>query len=147
MCIRDRLRWVIENEPAITEKIQSFMLPGDFINFRLTGEINTSISSLSEGMFWDFKANAISQKLLDHYKISAAWTPQILPTFSRQGELKSDIAKELGLKAGTPVCYRAGDQPNNAFSLNVNKPGEIATTAGTSGVEMCIRDSTSRVLV
>ena len=138
-----KLRWVIENEPAITEKIQSFMLPGDFINFRLTGEINTSISSLSEGMFWDFKANAISQKLLDHYKISAAWTPQILPTFSRQGELKSDIAKELGLKAGTPVCYRAGDQPNNAFSLNVNKPGEIATTAGTSGVVYGIQDNLS----
>ena len=126
-----KLRWVIENEPDITEKIQSFMLPGDFINFRLTGEINTSITSLSEGMFWDFKADTVSQKLLDFYKISAAWTPQILPTFSIQGELKSDIAKELVLKAGTPVCYRAGDQPNNAFSLNVNKPGE----------KMCIRDS------
>ena len=43
-------------------------------------------------------------------------------------------AKELGLKEGTPITYRAGDQPNNALSLNVFNPGEIASTAGTSGV-------------
>lgn len=136
-----KLRWVIENEPEIAEKIHAFMLPGDFINYKLTGEINTSVSSLSEGMFWDFKTNTCSHKLLDYYTISSDWTPKIVPTFSIQGELKQDIALELGLKTGTPVCYRAGDQPNNAFSLNVNKPGEIATTAGTSGVVYGVQDN------
>ncbi len=129
-----KLRWVILNEPSTAEKIHKFLLPGDFINFKLTGEINTTISSLSEGMFWDFKHHALADDLFKIYQIPVSWTPAILPTFSIQGGVKTDVAHELGLKAGTPVCYRAGDQPNNAFSLNVLAPGEIAATAGTSGV-------------
>jgi xylulokinase len=136
-----KLRWVIENEPGIADKIFAFMLPGDFINYRLTGEINTTISSLSEGMFWDFKNNNVSGTLLEYYQIPSSWTPEILPTFSVQGGITSEIAKELGMTQGTPVSYRAGDQPNNAFSLNVNLPGEVATTAGTSGVVYAIQDN------
>ncbi|MEO5581378.1 MAG: FGGY family carbohydrate kinase [Saprospiraceae bacterium] len=136
-----KLRWVIENEPDIAARIYAFMLPGDFINYRFTGEMNTTISSLSEGIFWDFKNNEVSVKLLENYHISPTWTPEILPSFSIQGRVTKKIADELGLKAGTPVSYRAGDQPNNAFSLNVNQPGEIAATAGTSGVVYAVHDS------
>ncbi|MEP7320703.1 MAG: FGGY family carbohydrate kinase [Saprospiraceae bacterium] len=136
-----KLRWVIENEPEIAARIHAFMLPGDFINYRFTKEINTSISALSEGIFWDFKNNTVSGKLLENYQIPEAWIPEILPSFSIQGRVTKDIADELGLKTGTPVSYRAGDQPNNAFSLNVNQPGEIAATAGTSGVVYAVQDS------
>ncbi|MBK6814146.1 MAG: carbohydrate kinase [Saprospiraceae bacterium] len=138
-----KLRWVIENEPDIAARIHAFMLPGDFINFKLTGEINTTISSLSEGMFWDFKNESLSKELFDLYHIPLSWTPTIRPTFSVQGTVMTEVAKELGLKPGTPVTYRAGDQPNNAFSLNVMKPGEIATTAGTSGVVYGIQEHLS----
>ena len=136
-----KLRWVIENEPSIAHKIHAFLLPGDFINYRFTGEINTTASSLSEGMFWDFKNNTVANKLLDYYKIDHEWTPRVLPTFSIHGGVTKNIALELGLKEGTPICYRAGDQPNNAFSLNVNQAGEIAATAGTSGVVYAVQDS------
>lgn len=136
-----KLSWVINNEPKIAEKIHHFLLPGDFINYKLSGEINTSVTSLSEGMFWDYQSNSLSGTLLDHYQIATQWAPKIVDTFSIQGELKNEVASELGMKAGTPICYRAGDQPNNAFSLNVNAPGEIATTAGTSGVVYGIQDS------
>lgn len=129
-----KLRWVLLNEPKMAESIKAFLLPGDFINFKLTGEINSTISSLSEGIFWDYKTQSLSKELMSYYGISRTWAPEILPVFSIQGTVSTVVAKELGLHAGIPVCYRAGDQPNNAFSLNVNQPGEIATTAGTSGV-------------
>jgi xylulokinase len=109
------------------------MLPGDFIAMKLSGEIVTSETGLSEGIFWDFKANGISQKVLDQYQIDPNWIPRALPSFSQQGNV-TDLASELtGIEAGVPITYRAGDQPNNAFSLQVLKPGELATTAGTSG--------------
>ena len=101
---------------------------------KMTGEACTTVSGLSEGIFWDFKENAPSKKLLDAFGFSQSFLPEIVPTFAEQGRLKKDIAEELGLQPGTPVTYRAGDQPNNALSLNVFNPGEIASTAGTSGV-------------
>ena len=129
-----KLAWVKRNEPDIFDKIDKIMLPGDYIAMRLTGEISTTISGLSEGMFWDFQNGDIAGFLLDYYGIPRTFIPEIRPTFDTQGRLTAQAAQELGLAAGTPITYRAGDQPNNALSLNVFEPGEIASTAGTSGV-------------
>jgi len=129
-----KLKWVKDNEPSVYEKIDKIMLPGDYIAMRLTGDIRTTASGLSEGMFWDFRKNEVSDLVLNYYGFDRELIPEIVDTFGIQGYVSSKIAAELGLKAGTPVSYRAGDQPNNALSLNVLNPGEIATTAGTSGV-------------
>ena len=129
-----KLAWVKENEPQIYEKIHKIMLPGDYIAMKLTGEICTTISGLSEGILWDFSENSPARILMDHYGIDPSLLADIKPTFSQQGCVTAAAAAELGLAEGTPVTYRAGDQPNNALSLNVFNPGEIASTAGTSGV-------------
>jgi xylulokinase len=129
-----KLAWVKENEPELYAKIYKIMLPGDYIAMKLSGEICTTVSGLSEGMFWDFKENAVSKMLLDFYGIDSSLIPEIRPTFSEQGRVSAAAAAELGLAEGTPITYRGGDQPNNALSLNVFNPGEIASTAGTSGV-------------
>jgi len=129
-----KLKWIIENKPEIYKNIFKIMLPGDYIAYKLTGDICTTASGLSEGIFWNFKTNSLAAELLEHYNIDKSVIPDILPTFSIQGRVNERSADELGIKAGIPVSYRAGDQPNNAFSLNVLNPGEIAATAGTSGV-------------
>lgn len=135
-----KLSWVKENEPELFARIHKFMLPGDYIAMRLTGEVRTTVPGLSEGIFWDFKENGLSQPLLDYFGIPAEMIPDTVPTFGEQGLLTAEAAAELGLVANTPVCYRAGDQPNNALSLNVLNPGEVAATAGTSGVVYGISD-------
>jgi len=129
-----KLKWVKDNEPALYDKIDKIMLPGDYIAMRLTGEIRTTSSGLSEGMLWDFRKNEVSDLVLDYYGFRKELIPELVDTFGIQGHVSATIANELGLKPGIPVSYRAGDQPNNALSLNVLNPGEIATTAGTSGV-------------
>lgn len=129
-----KLAWIKENEPDIYARIYKIMLPGDYIAMKLSGTICTTVSGLSEGMLWDFKNNRVADFLLDHYGFSPSLIADIVPTFADQGRVGASAAAELGLKAGTPVTYRAGDQPNNALSLNVFNPGEIASTAGTSGV-------------
>ena len=129
-----KLAWVKENEPELYAKIYKIMLPGDYIAMKLSGEICTTISGLSEGMLWDFAEGAPAQLLLDYYGIDKSLIADIKPTFSEQGRVSAAAAAELGLAEGTPITYRAGDQPNNALSLNVFNPGEIASTAGTSGV-------------
>ncbi|MBR1435233.1 MAG: carbohydrate kinase [Bacteroidales bacterium] len=129
-----KLAWVKENEPELFSKIYKIMLPGDYLAMRLSGTPNTTVSGLSEGMFWDFKDNQVARFLLDYYGFGTELIPDIVPTFSEQSVVCEQAAAELGLKAGTPITYRGGDQPNNALSLNVFNPGEIAATAGTSGV-------------
>ena len=129
-----KLAWVKENEPQLYAKIDKVMLPGDYIAMRLSGEICTTASGLSEGMFWDFKNACISKELMDYYGFDMSIIPEVKPTFSEQGRVNAAAAAELGLAEGTLITYRAGDQPNNALSLNVFNPGEIASTAGTSGV-------------
>jgi xylulokinase len=135
-----KLKWVQLNEPEIFGRIFKIMLPGDYIAMRLTGEICSTISGLSEGIFWDFRSQSPAVFLMNYYGISTDLLPEIRPTFSRQGQLNNIASRELGLNAGTIVSYRAGDQPNNAFSLNVLDPGEIAATAGTSGVVYGVSD-------
>ena len=129
-----KLKWVKDNEPDLFEKIDKIMLPGDYIALKLTGESKTTISGLSEGILWDFKKNALSDILMNQLGFSNSIIPEIVPTFSSQGNLSEWAANELGLSTSSIVAYRGGDQPNNALSLNVLNPGEIATTAGTSGV-------------
>ena len=135
-----KLAWVKEQEPSIYQKIDKILLPGDFIGLRLTGEATTHISALSEGIFWDFAAEGLSEDVFSFFGFDKALIPAIRPLFSGHGGVKADVAAELGLKKGTPVTYKAGDQPNNALSLNVLEPGEVAATAGTSGVIYGVSD-------
>lgn len=129
-----KMAWVKENEPENFAKAKYYMLPGDYLAMRMTGKACTTASGLSEGIAWDFKTEAPAQFLFDYFGFDTNLIPEIVPTFGAQGNLKANIAAELGLIEGTPVTYRAGDQPNNALSLNVLNPGEIAANGGTSGV-------------
>lgn len=136
-----KLAWVKHNEPEVYKNIAKAMLPGDFIAMKLTGSITTSISALSEGIFWDFRKDELSEDIMKYYDFDADLIPAIQPLFSVHGLLKADIAAQLGLQEGIPVAYKSGDQPNNALSLNVLKPGEVAATAGTSGVIYGVSDA------
>lgn len=129
-----KLAWVKEHEPEIYESIDKVMLPGDYIAMKLTGEVTTSPSALSEGVFWDFQEDKVSDDVINFFNFNTSFIPQINPVFAEHGRVQKSVAQQLGLKEGIPVTYKAGDQPNNALSLNVLKPGEVAATAGTSGV-------------
>jgi len=135
-----KLAWVKQNEPDIYARINKIMLPGDYIAMRLTGEITTSVSALSEGIFFDFINNTLSADIIEYFGFSRDLFPVIRPVFSEHGRLQASVASKLGLKPGIPVAYKAGDQPNNALSLNVLNPGEVAATAGTSGVIYGVSD-------
>ncbi|MDB5232277.1 MAG: Xylulokinase [Chitinophagaceae bacterium] len=138
-----KLAWVKENESEIFKKIYKVMLPGDFISMKFTGEITTTISALSEGIFWDFRSNELSKDVLNYFGFDSTMIPTIKNVFDKHGLLKKDVADALSLRPGIPVAYKAGDQPNNALSLNVLKPGEVAATAGTSGVIYMVSDNLS----
>ena len=138
-----KLKWVKDNEPEIYKKAYKFMLPGDYIAYRFSNTMNTTISGLSEGIFWDFKNDTIADFLLDYYGIDKSLVPDIVDTFGLQSVVDERGEEESGLAEGTPIFYRAGDQPNNALSLNVFNPGEVAATGGTSGVVYAVTESLS----
>lgn len=138
-----KLKWVKDHEPELYRKIFRILLPGDFLALKMTGEALTTQSGLSEGIFWDYKENNIARSLMDFYGIDQGLLAPLVPAFGDQGKLQPAAAELLGIAAGTPICYRAGDQPNNSFSLQVLDPGEIAATAGTSGVVYGISDQVS----
>ena len=135
-----KLKWVKENEPEIYKNIDKYMLPGDYIAYRLTGDICTTKNGLSEGILWDYKNDEVANWLLDYFEIDTNLTPTIVENFSNQGEVHSEASTATGLPMGIPVVYRAGDQPNNALSLNIFKSGEVAATGGTSGVIYAVTD-------
>jgi xylulokinase len=135
-----KLAWVKENEPELFAKIDKIMLPGDWLAMKLTGDARTTASGLSEGMLWDFHKEKSAKLVLDQFGFNESILPELVPTFGLQGGLSKEAAEVFGLHEGTPVSYRGGDQPNNALSLNVLNPGEIAATAGTSGVVYGVTD-------
>lgn len=136
-----KLAWVKRNEPEVYDRIHKAMLPGDYVAFQLTGDIRTTPSGLSEGTLWDVREDDLATEVLDHYDLDPDLWPEVVPTFSEQGTLSRSAADALGLSPGIPVAYRAGDQPNNAFSLNALEPGDVAATAGTSGVVYGVDDT------
>ncbi|MEN9685189.1 MAG: hypothetical protein RLZZ28_975 [Bacteroidota bacterium] len=136
-----KLAWVKENEPAVYKKIHRVLLPGDFIAMKLSGQATTTISALSEGVFWDFVKHELSKDVFGYYGFDDSVIPELKNVFEIHGLLKEEVAATLSLKAGIPIAYKAGDQQNNALSLNVMQPGEIAATAGTSGVIYSVSDS------
>lgn len=136
-----KLKWVKENEAEIYNRIHKIMLPGDYIAMKLSGVIKTSITALSEGVFWDFKEGKVSGRLMKNFGLETHFIPEYQESFSAHGTVSEEVAKSLGLKSGISISYKAGDQPNNALSLNVLEPGEIAATAGTSGVVYGVVDS------
>ena len=138
-----KLKWVRDNEPEVYEKIYKYMLPGDFIAYKLTGEINTTRNGLAEGILWDYKNNTPANWLLEHYGIDKKLTPELVDNFTNQGLTNSKSSNETGLNIGVPITYRAGDQPNNALSLNVFDDGEVAASGGTSGVIYSITNNLS----
>jgi len=138
-----KLKWVQENEPEVYEKASKFMLPGDYIAYKLSHKIRTTISGLSEGIFWDFEKQEVAHWLLEHFGIAKALVPKLVPSFGNQGLVTPEAALATGLPVGIPILYRAGDQPNNALCLNVFQPGELAATGGTSGVVYAITDNLS----
>ncbi len=135
-----KLKWVKDNQPDLYERAYRIMLPGDYIGMKITGEIRTTISGMSEGVLWDFKNNEAASFLLDYYGLDSSLLPEIVPAFAEQGAVTKKASELLGIPEGVPLAYRAGDQPNNAFSLNVLNPGEIAAVAGTSGVVYGVSD-------
>jgi xylulokinase len=135
-----KLAWVKQQEPEIYDQVDKVMLPGDFIALQLTGTLTTSVAALSEGVFWDFKQHQLSEDIFHYYQFDKNFIPSIQPVFSSHGTLTKKMAEALSLTAGIPVSYKAGDQPNNALSLNVSEPGEVAATAGTSGVIYAVSD-------
>lgn len=138
-----KLKWVADHEPELFAKVYKFMLPGDYMAYKLSGQFQTTISGLSEGIFWDFKNESLADSLMKYYGIDSKMVPEIVPTIGLQSKLSAAGAKAVGLVEGTPIFYRAGDQPNNALSLNVLKPGEVAATGGTSGVVYAVTDQLS----
>lgn len=136
-----KLRWVREHEPELYDRIHKILLPGDYIAWRMTGRFSTTTSGLSEAILWDYAGQTRANLLLDHYGISPELIPEADDSFAVQGTLAAEAADEMGLAGGVPLAYRAGDQPNNAFSLRVFEPGEVAATAGTSGVIYGVTDN------
>ncbi len=139
-----KLGWVKAHEPDTYDRIHKFMLPGDYLAMKLSGEITTTLGGLSEGMFWDFHGRRVSKEVMDHFGFDSSIIPEVVPSIGEQVSVSDSVAEELGLSRGTKITYRAGDQPNNAFSLGVLDPGQVAATAGTSGVIYAVTDQQSR---
>lgn len=129
-----KLAWVKENEPDVYKKIYKVLLPGDYIAFRLSGDATTTVAGLSEGIMWDFYNRDVAYDLLQELDLEHAQLADQVPVFGATSTVNTEAASLTGLLAGTPIAYRAGDQPNNALSLGVLHPGQVAATAGTSGV-------------
>jgi xylulokinase len=138
-----KLAWVKNNEPAIYSRVDKMMLPGDYICLKLTGEVTTTTSALSEAILWDFQQNEPARRVMEHFEFDPSFIPAIRPVFSTHGTITRAVAEQLKLKKGIPVTYKAGDQLNNALALNVFEPGEVAATAGTSGVIYAVTDELS----
>jgi xylulokinase len=136
-----RLKWVKDMEPEVFARVYKAMLPGDYVALQMTGEPVTTPTGLSEGILWDYAEDGLALMVLSHYGIPVSYIPPSVAVFSIQGLLQPDAAADLGIPAGIPLAYRSGDQPNNALALKVLEPGEMAATAGTSGVIFAVSDT------
>ncbi len=136
-----KLKWVKDHQPEVFKQAKWMMLPGDFIAAKFSGIPQISTSGLSEAALWSFKEGRLATEILEAMELPESMIPEVVPSFGKQVKVNPEIASELGLDSETQITYRAGDQPNNALSLNTLQPGEIATTAGTSAVIYAVTEN------
>ena len=129
-----KLLWVRDNEPQVFERAAHFLLPKDFVRFRMTGEFASDVSDASGTLLFDVTNRRWSREMLAALEIDSALLPRVFESPEITGEITQETAVLTGLTAGTPVAAGAGDQAASAVGNGIVLPGLTSATLGTSGV-------------
>jgi xylulokinase len=129
-----KLVWVRENEPDAYRRATKFLLPKDFIRYRLAGEFATDVADASGTSLFDVPARAWSTPMFDDLDLPLAWAPRCVESSAVTGAVSASAAAETGLAAGTRVVGGAGDQAAQALGMGLAHEGPVSATLGTSGV-------------
>jgi xylulokinase len=127
-----KLAWIKQNEPKAYKAARTFLVPKDYINFKLSGERRTDFCEASCSYMFDIQTRAWSSNILGLLGLE----PDKLPSISLATELLGGVTKEAaqltGLRAGTPVAVGAGDFPMALLGSGVTRPGMGCDITGTS---------------
>lgn len=129
-----KLLWLRDNEPKKYAKLDTLLLPKDYVRFRMTGDRATDVSDASGTLLLDVVNRRWSGELVGKLGIDNAILPRLYESQEVTGTLTRDAAKKLGLKEDTPVVGGAGDQAAGAVGNGIVTKGILNANLGTSGV-------------
>jgi xylulokinase len=136
-----KLLWVRENEPDHWKRAASFLLPKDYVRYRLTDELATDVTDASGTLLFDVARRRWSSAMRDHADIDERLFPKAYESIEICGCVSAEGAAAIGLKIGTPVVAGAGDQAAGAVGMAVVRPGTVSATIGSSGVVFAATDA------
>jgi xylulokinase len=125
--------WLRDNEPERYAAVRTLLLPKDYINLRMTGELATEVSDASGTLLFDVRRRAWSLEMLERLKIPKEWLPPVFESYEAIGNLTKEAAEATGLPAGIIVAAGGADNACGALGMGVVAPGDVAVSIGTSG--------------
>jgi xylulokinase len=129
-----KLLWVKEHEPEVYARAAHFLLPKDYIRYRLTGGYFTEVSDASGTSLFDVAHRTWSAEMAELVGVPRAWLAECTESDVASTHISEAAAQATGLCAGTPVAGGGGDQAAGAVGSGIVQPGVISVTSGTSGV-------------
>jgi xylulokinase len=136
-----KIIWARDHEPEVYERARQFLLPKDYVRFKLTGEFATEVSDASGTSLLNVPERNWSRKVLSALQIDPAHLPKVYESFEVSGRISAAGAQATGLKEGTPVVGGGGDQAAGAVGNGIVQSGIISVTTGTSGVVFAFADT------
>lgn len=128
-----KLLWVRRHEPEVYDRIVHVLLPKDYINFRLTGEMASEFSDASGTLLFDVVQRRWSEEMLRALDIPESLLPPVHSSTDIVGRVTPEAARATGLRRGTPVVAGGADNACAAIGMGVVREGQALSSIGTSG--------------
>ncbi|MFC5588901.1 xylulokinase [Sporosarcina soli] len=139
-----KLLWVQENEPEIFKQVAHFMLPKDYVRYRMTGKIHSEYSDAAGTLLLDVGEKVWSKEMCERFTINPSICPPLLESHDSVGSITLEFAKETGLDQATTVFAGGADNACGAIGAGILSDGKTLCSIGTSGVILSYEEDKDR---
>lgn len=139
-----KILWVQEYEPEIFERAKTFLLPKDYVRYRLTGKLHMDYSDAAGTLLLDMNKHTWSTEICEQFDIDPSLCPPLVASHEKVGELTEEVAKETGLSPKTSVFAGGADNACGAIGAGILEDGKTLCSIGTSGVVLSYESSNDK---
>ncbi|MDP5276277.1 xylulokinase [Chengkuizengella axinellae] len=139
-----KILWVKENEPELYHKASVFLLPKDYLRYRLTGQIHMDYSDAAGTLLLDVVNKEWSKEICELFQIDDDLCPQLVESHAFVGNLLPEIAEQTGLNPLTKIFAGGADNACGAIGAGILTSGVGLCSIGTSGVILSYEEDHSK---
>lgn len=135
------LLWLKENEPEQFSRIVRFVMPKDYIRYKLTGEVMTDPTDAERAGFFHTEDQQWDSQIIENIGYDIVALPPLAPDNAPSGTLTEDASIDTGLPKGLPVYGATEDSVSEFVAMNLIDRGTLGIMLGHAGTAGTLTES------